>query len=86
MKMLVRRLPSAGEPPRQLRGFDKIELQPHESQHLSVAVDPRAFSIWDTEKNQWVIVPVAYEIFAGDPPRDLPLHRKIVVRGAIPGQ
>jgi beta-glucosidase len=78
--------PAVGEPPRQLRGFAKVELQPHESAHLTVALDPRAFSIWNTEKNQWAVLPGTYEIFAGDSCRELPLHSKIVVRSATLGQ
>jgi beta-glucosidase len=72
--------PSAGEPPRQLRGFTKVSLQPHESRHVIIILDPRAFSIWDTKKNGWAVVPGPYEIFVGDSTHDLPLHANIEIR------
>src|SRR5205823_10180845 len=39
--------PQVGEPPKQLKGFAKVRLQPGETRHVNIALDPRAFSIWD---------------------------------------
>jgi beta-glucosidase len=66
--------PSAGEPPRQLRGFQKVNLQPHQTRQITIKIAQRAFSIWDTSAKYWKIVPGQYEILAGDSSRDLPLH------------
>lgn len=71
--------PSAGEPPKQLRGFTKVSLQPHESRHLIIILDPRAFSIWDTKKNDWAVVPGSYEISVGHSVCDLALHATIEI-------
>jgi len=71
---------AAGEPPHQLRGFEKVALGPGESRRVTIQLDDRAFSIWDTTKNGWTIVPGQYTIFAGDSSRDLPLHSDVAVR------
>lgn len=68
---------SADEPPHQLKGFAKIKLAPHETQHVSLMLDQHAFSIWDTSMQRWRTVPGRYEILAGDSSRNLPLHQTI---------
>jgi beta-glucosidase len=71
---------SAGEPPRQLRGFAKVTLRPGQTRHVEVTLDPRSFSIWDTSAGRWATVPGRYTVFAGDSSRDLPLSRTLTVR------
>lgn len=58
---------SAGEPPRQLNGFAKTELTQHESRRISVTLDPRAFSVWDTSTNEWRVVPGRFRNFGRRP-------------------
>lgn len=74
--------PSAGEPPKQLRGFAKVTLRPGETQRVSIALDPRAFSIWDTKTNRWAVVGGKYEILVGDSSRNLPLRAAIAVNAS----
>lgn len=76
--------PDAGEPPKQLRGFAKVTLRVGETERVSIALDPRAFSIWDSKTNRWAVVDGKYEILAGDSSRDLPLQSAIAVN-AGPG-
>jgi beta-glucosidase len=71
--------PSAGEPTRQLRGLAKIALSAGEIKHVTIALDPRSFSIWDTNAKRWTIVPGRYEVFIADSSRDLLLHSAVVV-------
>ncbi|MGN6367783.1 MAG: glycoside hydrolase family 3 C-terminal domain-containing protein [Phycisphaerae bacterium] len=68
---------SAGEPPKQLKGFQKVSLQPNETRHLTIPLDPRAYSIWDTTKNAWTQIPGHYQILVGDSSRNLPLKTEI---------
>jgi len=72
--------PEAGEPPRQLKGFSKINLRPGQTQHVTIKLDPRAFSIWDTASKNWKKVAGSYEILVGNSSRDLPLRGKITIR------
>jgi beta-glucosidase len=69
----------AGEPPKQLRAFKKVSLRAGQTQHVTLALDPRAFSIWDVATSHWITVPGQYQIMAGDSSRDLPLSRNITV-------
>ena len=70
---------SSGEPPKQLRGFAKVTLNPRETRHVTIALDPRAFSIWDVNANRWMIAPGQYTIFVGSSSRDLPLRTELNV-------
>ena len=70
---------AASEPPKQLKGFAKVSLQPGETKQVSVALDPRAFSIWDTKTSQWTTVPGKYIVLVGDSSRDLPLTGSVTV-------
>jgi beta-glucosidase len=72
--------PSAGEPPRQLRGFQKVNLQPHQTRHVTITLDRRAFSIWDTAEKKWTVTAGRYVILAGDSSRHLLLSSNVTVR------
>jgi len=69
--------PAAGEPPKQLKGFAKVSLQPGQTQHVTVTLYERAFSIWDTAGKQWTVLPGEYGVLVGDSSRNLPLEGKI---------
>ena len=71
--------PDAGEPPRQLKGFAKVKLKPGETRHVTVTLDRRAFSIWDSGAGRWVLAPGQHQILVGTSSRDLPLHSTVTV-------
>jgi beta-glucosidase len=68
---------SAGEPPKQLRGFTKVSLRPRETQHIILTLDPRSFSVWNTDTKGWTQTPGTYQILVGQSSRDLPLHANL---------
>jgi beta-glucosidase len=70
---------SAGEPPRQLKGFAKVSLRPGQSKHVTLTLDQRAFSIWDTASQRWTTVPGRYTVAVGDSSRSLPLSAPVTV-------
>lgn len=70
---------SAQEPPKQLKGFAKIELQPRKTEHVIVTLDPRAFSVWSMKTKRWTVIPGRYTLLAGDSSRDLPLRVAVMV-------
>ena len=71
---------AAGEPPHQLKGFDKIRLEPQETRHLSVNLDARAFSSWDIGEKPGGSVPGRHQILVGDSSRDIPLQDAVTIR------
>jgi beta-glucosidase len=70
------------EPPLQLKGFDKLELAPGQSQRVSMSLDPRSFSYWSDAANAWEIAPGCDEVEVGSSSSDLPLHKTIAQGGA----
>jgi beta-glucosidase len=70
---------TAAEPPRQLRGFQKINLPPGQSGHLTIKLDARAFQIWNTSSNSWTTAAGTYGVLVGDSSRNLPLHGTVAI-------
>ena len=66
---------SAGEPPKRLVGFSKINLAAGESKAVRVEVPAQYLSIFDEKKNGWQLVPGDYTIMVGGSSQDLPLHQ-----------
>jgi beta-glucosidase len=63
----------AGEPPRQLKGYKRVSLNPGAGTKVTVSLDRRAFSYWDPAFTSWVVAPGCYTVSAGDSSRTLPL-------------
>jgi len=68
---------SAGEPPKRLVGWQKVELAPGESRVLHVAVDPLYLSIWEVSSKKWSRPPGLYRFMVGGSSADLPLQASI---------
>ena len=59
--------PSAsGEPPRQLAGFQRVNLAPGKSTRVSFTVTPQAMSWWDDTANGWTQTAGTYGVYVGD--------------------
>ena len=71
---------SAGEPPKRLVGWSKVQLNAGESKQVSVAIDPRYLSIYDEKAEGWKLAPGSYTIMAGGSSRSLPLTEKLSLR------
>jgi beta-glucosidase len=71
---------AAGEPFKRLVGWQRIELAPGESKTVTVAVDPRAMSIFDEQNNAWSLLPGAYKIFAGPSSSETPLNATLQIQ------
>jgi beta-glucosidase len=61
----------SGEPPKQLKGYQKVSLQPGQSSRVTIPLDSRAFARWDTSRHTWVVDKGTYTIFVGSSSRDL---------------
>ena len=73
-------------PVRELRGFEKIELQPGETKTVSFTLDSRAFSYWNTELHDWYAESGDYEIQIGKSAQEILLREAVHVESekAIP--
>jgi beta-glucosidase len=68
---------AAGEPPKRLVGWTRIELAPGESKQVSVPVDHDRLTIYDEESDSWKLVPGQYVIRVGTSSQSLPLQQTI---------
>jgi beta-glucosidase len=66
----------AGEPPKRLVGWSKVQLNPGESKQVTVPVPPLYLSIYDADSNSWKLLPGSYTFMAGGSSKDLPLTHK----------
>jgi len=73
---------SAHEPPKQLKGYDKVTLLPGETKTVTLTLDQRAFAHWNTAVHGWRVAPGCYGIAIGGSSRDLPLRGHVIRGGA----
>jgi beta-glucosidase len=76
-QVYVRFPQTAGEPPRQLKGYKRVSLAPGASTQVTIALDRRAFSYWDPAFRAWSVAPGCYGISAGNSSRTLPLSGQV---------
>lgn len=62
---------AAGEPPYQLKGFQKITLAPGQSQRLTFHITRQDMSYYQTATSGWDVAPGAYRVSIGSNERDL---------------
>lgn len=65
--------------PRELRGFERVELDPGESVVVEFPVTRRALSHWDAVLHRWVVEPGPLLVSVGASSRDLPLRQTVTV-------
>lgn len=63
--------PKIDKPIRELKGFQRVSLQPGQKAVLTFRLDDRAFSSWDITKHRWQVSPSAYAIEVGSSSRDI---------------
>lgn len=68
---------AAGEPPKRLVGWAKVDLGPGESRQVSVPISRDRLTIYDEASDSWKLVPGKYVIRVGASSRDLPLKRTV---------
>lgn len=66
-------------PYHELRGFEKIELQPGQKQHVTFTLTEKAFAYYDEKAAEFVAETGAYEIQAGASSRDIRLWQDIEI-------
>jgi beta-glucosidase len=77
---------ASGEPPRQLRGFARVNLQPGQSTTVSFPLTQASLQYWNTGSSAWATSTGNYTISVGDSDRNLPLTGTLAVGSAQLGQ
>jgi beta-glucosidase len=74
--------PGVVQPPKQLKGIAKLELRPGETRSVTLAVDQRALSYWDTDANDWRVAPGCYGVMVGSSSRAITNSQIVGIDGA----
>jgi beta-glucosidase len=57
---------SAGQPPRQLEGYQRVSLNPGQSTRVSFTIDAKSMSFWSDSANAYVVPAGTFTVYAGD--------------------
>ena len=65
-------------PPKELKGFARVALEPGESRRVTVELDRRSFAYYDVERGEWVVTPGTFEILVGRSSNVIELRQKLM--------
>ncbi|MGH9607086.1 MAG: glycoside hydrolase family 3 C-terminal domain-containing protein [Terracidiphilus sp.] len=68
------------EPPIQLKGFQKVMLDPGQSKTVELKLDAHSFSYWSTQSHAWQVAPGTFKVMVGDSSANTPLKATLSVR------
>jgi beta-glucosidase len=74
---------STGEPAKQLKGFQRVDLQPGASAKVTFPVTAHDLAYWNTTGSNWTTAAGGYQIMVGDSSRNLPLTGTLNVATAM---
>ncbi|MFD0331671.1 glycoside hydrolase family 3 C-terminal domain-containing protein [Streptacidiphilus monticola] len=74
---------AAGEPPHQLKGFQRVTLAPGASATVSFTVTAHDLASWDTGSGHWIAGAGTYQVLVGDSSRSLPLSGSLTLGSAV---
>lgn len=70
--------PSVERPVRELKGFEKVTLEPGASATVNIELDESAFMYYHPEDLKWVLESGSYEVQVGNSSRDIKLQDEVV--------
>lgn len=68
------------EPPIQLKGFRKVQLNPGESKTVELKLDAHSFSYWSVQSHAWKVAPGTFRVMVGDSSANTPLKGTISIQ------
>jgi beta-glucosidase len=71
---------SAGEPPKRLVGWSRVELNPGESKEVTVEVESLFLSVFDSARHKWAQTPGEYTFLVGGSSQSLPLKQIVQLK------
>ncbi len=70
-------------PIRELKGFEKVELQPGESTDVTFTLDKRSFAYWNTQIHDWHVETGAFTVEVGQSSRDIAVSGTVTVESTV---
>ena len=71
--------PNAGEPPKRLVAWDKVQLAPGETKPVRLEIEPLLLSVFSTDKDDWDLLPGEYKVFVGGSSAATPLQANVLI-------
>ena len=69
----------AGEPPKQLRGFEKLSIDVGQSVTVNFDITRKDLSFWDVVGQNWQLAKGEYGILVGRSSRDIKLQQTFTI-------
>ncbi len=70
-------------PAKELKGFQKTNLKPRETQHVSIPLDARSFAYFDAAARRWSIAPGTFEVLLGRSSQEIVLKGTVNVQESV---
>ena len=70
---------SLPRPPKELKGFAKVDLKPGQAETVTFTLDERALAFYEPHKKAWVAEPGEFEVLVGSSSRDIRLNTKFTL-------
>ena len=70
-------------PVRELKGFEKVELQPGESKDVTFTLNKRSFAYWNTQIHDWHVETGAFTIEVGQSSRAIEVSGEVTVESTV---
>jgi beta-glucosidase len=67
-------------PAKELKGYQKIRLEPGKTEHVTLALDRRALAYWDVASNDWKVDPGKFVVYVGDSSENTPLTQDFTIQ------
>jgi beta-glucosidase len=71
---------TTGEPPNQLKGFEKVALKPGKRKRVKMILDSSSFATWNTDAHVWSVALGQYTLRVGTSSRDLGAQTVVVLK------
>ena len=78
VQLYIRNLQDADGPLKSLRGFQRVTLNPGQTQTVAIQLDRRSFEFWDPETNTMRVKPGKYDILVGTSSADKDLKKQTI--------
>ena len=78
VQLYIRNLQDTEGPLKSLRGFQRVTLNPGQTQTIAIPLSRQSFEFWDPETNTMRVKPGQYEILIGNSSQDNNMKKQIV--------
>ena len=74
---------AAKRPLKELKGYEKVALNPGETKTVTMTLDKRSFAWYSTDLHDWYAATGEYEIMIGASSRDIRLTKKVCLTSTV---